>query len=551
MRILKRNILLLLAFMPFFAAIAQSNISVAEKADFKIATWNVEWLSCTDNGPTDENLQINNVVSVIKLLDADIVALQEVGTSSTYATIDTIVKKLGSAWDGRILPSKNTNCGQNQGILFKKSKIQFNSFTLITTGGSSYNWSSGRYPVLYNLNFLVEGTTIPVSLINIHAKAMGDETSYTRRKEASEGLKNLLNSETYSDKKIILMGDFNDYLTGTQCNSCSTSDSPYKNFMQDVNNFVATTGSLIDLYYNKPVIDNILISNELFDNYIKNSAQRETQVASGINNYRNTTSDHTPISIRMTFTTGTTNPDDCKGIDFMETFTENLGEFTTISDTGDQIWNWRQNYGAYMSGYNNNVNNVNEDWIISPAFDLSTSQSAKLSFEHAINFVPSPSIITEQHKLYVSNNYTTGTPSTGTWTPLIIPTMPIGNNWNFVQTGDINIPAQFMKNNFRFAFKYISTNAVAGAWEIKNINLRSQCKPSGYLSAKNELINHISVIGHLVRIEMNKPGDIYIFDVMGRLVYTANNTSVKEITIQHTGIFIVKAGHEAHKIIVK
>ena len=90
-----------------------------ETADFKITTLNTEWLSCSNYSPTDDELQINNIVKLIKTLNSDFIALQEVGTSSTYATVDTIVRRLGNEWGGNIVASYNDNCGQNQGIIFK------------------------------------------------------------------------------------------------------------------------------------------------------------------------------------------------------------------------------------------------------------------------------------------------------------------------------------------------------------------------------------------------------------------------------------------------
>ena len=234
--------------------------------EFKISTLNTEWLSCTTEGPTNEELQINNIVAVIKNLNSDLVALQEVGTSNTYTTMDTIVNRLGSEWAGKIVPWSNDNCSQSQGIVYKKSKVQLVNSSLINNGGSSYNWSSGRYPALYNVNFMVGNSVIPISLINIHAKAMGDETSYSRRVGASISLKALLDGSTYNTNRIVLLGDFNDYLIGTQCSSCSPGDSPYKNFMDDTADYKGLTSGLYDPSYSSPVIDNIVISNELFGN---------------------------------------------------------------------------------------------------------------------------------------------------------------------------------------------------------------------------------------------------------------------------------------------
>lgn len=289
---------------------AQSNVSFSDESvfsssatvDFKVSTVNAEWLSCSNYAPSDDNLQIKNIAALISAMNPDIIALQEVGTSSTYTTIDTLVKKLGSAWEGAIVPWSADNCDQNQGIIYKKSKVQLLNSSLVTNGGTSYYWSSGRYPVLYNVSFIVSANTnVPIYLFNVHAKAMSDETSYNKRKGASEGLKTLLDGASYNTKNIIVLGDFNDYLTGSQCTT--KTDSPYKNFMDDTSNFAGLTNGLTDPNYGyKPVIDNIIISNELSSALVSGSVIRETAATKTISNYSNTTTDHTPVSAIFRFT---------------------------------------------------------------------------------------------------------------------------------------------------------------------------------------------------------------------------------------------------------
>ena len=267
--------------------------------DFKITTWNVDWLSCTDPelNERDRELQMNNVVSMIKTMKSDFVALQEVGTSNAYETIDILVQKLGSEWAGKIEPSNKDNCGQNQGILYKKAKINFLNATLLKNAGSDYNWSGGRFPALYNVNFVVENSQIPVSFINIHAKAFADEGSYARRRDASISLKQFIDGTAYNTQKVVVIGDFNDYLEGTICVTCGDR-SPYKNFVDDTKNYKGLTTNLplLPYYYNSK-IDNILISNELFDYYLDNSAQYEESATQSIFNYYSTTSPHYPVSV--------------------------------------------------------------------------------------------------------------------------------------------------------------------------------------------------------------------------------------------------------------
>ena len=535
----------------FFLFINIFPTTASDAVELKVTTWNAEWLSCDEYAPNDDELQMENVAKVIKAMNSDIVALQEVGSSYSYPTIDILVSKLGSEWGGTILatdPFGNGNCSQNQAIIYKKSRVQHVGSSIIYNGGTSYNWSSGRYPILYNMNVIVGNELIPISVINIHAKAMGDESSYSRRKGASEGLKALLDGSSYNTKNIILIGDFNDYLSGTQCRSCG-SDSPYKNFMDDTENYKGLTSSLWDNSYNSPVIDNIVISNELFLNYISNSAVREMTVTNVVPNYYYTTSDHIPITARFRIGTGSVDPGGCEGITYSETFLNGLGNFEQYSVNGFQTWYSNSNYGACVSGYYNGDNNENEDWLISPTFDLSEMTSATLSFEHALNFY-SGSEMTNDHSLWLSSDYNEGDPNETQWTQINIPSMPSGNSWTFVNSGDIAIPSEFMTNNLRFAFKYLSTTSAAGMWEIKNFKLDTQCTTAG-LNPQKENKSIVYASGKTIRIENEELSPVTIFDSTGRSVFFNSSTSNIDIPMQHAGFYLVRVGNEVHKLIVK
>lgn len=525
--------------------------------EFKISTWNTEWLSCSDYGPTDESLQINNIATVIQAVSPDIIALQEVGTSATYATVDTLVKKLGSQWAGSIVTNSNTNCGQNQAIIYKKSRVQLVSSSAITDGGTSYNWSSGRYPVLYSLNLIAGENLIPVSLINIHAKAMSDTISYTRRKAASEGLKALLDGSSYNTQNVIIAGDYNDYLTGSQfvpCKTCSPVNSPYKNFVDDTDNYKGLTVSLTDpAYNNKPVIDNIIISNELFDNYTSNNAAREVAATTSVSSYSSTTSDHTPVSVTFTFSSDSPQPTTCEAINYSQNFSGTLGDFTQYSVTGTQAWYGNSSYGAVMSGYLSPSNYVNEDWLISPAFDLSVGvQSATLSFDHALNYAASATEKANNHTLWMSTDYTSGDPNYVSWTQLPIPTMASGNSWTFVSSGSIDIPSTFFQSNARFAFKYLSDTSLAGTWEIKNLAFNSQCNTTDINKINNDSEIQVVVSNKIIKISSPVDCTVTLYDIMGKSIYNSrSNISEIEIPVKEPGLYLLKLGADVKKIIVK
>lgn len=274
---------------------------------FKVVTWNVEHFGSTCYGPSDEALQLSNVAAAILSMNADVVCLQEVTQSTTTPTINNLVALLGDEWDGTIKATNEEECSQNQGFIYKKSKVQYVSSALLSSGVASqgnsysYNWSSGRYPVLYKVNLKVGTDLIPVSFINIHAKAFSDSESYTRRLGGAIALKQELDGSAYNDENLILIGDFNDYLSGSSCSTCG--DSPFQNFMLDTENYMGLTQNLVDNGCSEypHTIDNMIISNELFDTYVANSVKQETGMTTLINNYCSTTSDHLPVSASFYF----------------------------------------------------------------------------------------------------------------------------------------------------------------------------------------------------------------------------------------------------------
>lgn len=284
---------------------------IPDTSEFKITNWNTEWLGCFEYGPTDDTLQLNNVASAMLAMDSDIYCIQEVSNLLTNPSIPALVALMGSdVWEGRIVYPNAVDCDQRQAIIYKKARVQYVYSAMLSSGspaqGNSYyfNWSSGRYPVRYDVNLVSGSNLVPLTIINIHAKAEdGDAGSYTRRLGGSEALKTILDGSTYNTKNVVLIGDFNDYLIGTSSATCFCTDSPYKNFMDDTANYTATTQYLNDAHWNHPLIENIIVSNELSSNYVLNSAAQEVATVQSISNYYNTTSDHLPVSARFLFST--------------------------------------------------------------------------------------------------------------------------------------------------------------------------------------------------------------------------------------------------------
>lgn len=154
-----------------------------------------------------------------------------------------------------------------------------------------------------------------------------------------------------------------------------------------------------------------------------------------------------------------------------ETFAANQGNFTianvTLPSGSTYVWQWDAYKYMKASSFVGGGAKDSEGWLISPAMNLTGKTSATLSFDHAGKFFTA-SKLTEQAVL-VSSDYTSGAPSSATWTPLTIAVWPSGNDWTFVNSGNISLSSVAGRANVRIAFKYASTTAGAATWEIKNV----------------------------------------------------------------------------------
>lgn len=153
---------------------------------------------------------------------------------------------------------------------------------------------------------------------------------------------------------------------------------------------------------------------------------------------------------------------------FTETFGASIGSFKAEAVLGTPTWVFDAKIKCMkMSGQVNKANADAENWMISPAIDLSKVTKAVLTFEHAINFTGNSADARKTScQVFVSTNYSSGAPNSATWTELVIPAYPTSDSWTFVNAGNIDLPVG--SNSVRVAFKYKSTTTVCPVWEIKN-----------------------------------------------------------------------------------
>lgn len=143
------------------------------------------------------------------------------------------------------------------------------------------------------------------------------------------------------------------------------------------------------------------------------------------------------------------------------------GGWGTQNVQGTNTWSVSTFSGATfakVSGYYSSANQNTQTWFISPPIDLSASNNPALSFETMANF--SGSLL----EVVVSTNYTSGAPSTATWTNLTGFNLS-STGYALTASGLISLSA-YKNSNTRIAFKYVSTTAGAKTYEVDNIVIR-------------------------------------------------------------------------------
>jgi putative transposon-encoded protein len=163
--------------------------------------------------------------------------------------------------------------------------------------------------------------------------------------------------------------------------------------------------------------------------------------------------------------------DEGKGsiIYFSESLIGGDAGFTAYSVSGSQTWSLNTTYGFKISGYSKG-NKENEDWAVSPEIDLTGGTDLTMSFDHTIKYANGNPLAT-YHTLWITDNFT-GDVTTTKWTQVPITSYPTGDDWTFVNSGNISVPSAFAGKKVHIAFKYVSTTSVATTWEVKNLLIK-------------------------------------------------------------------------------
>ena len=150
---------------------------------------------------------------------------------------------------------------------------------------------------------------------------------------------------------------------------------------------------------------------------------------------------------------------------FSQDWEGEMNGWTFVDVEGEMTWTvatYQGNHYAYANGYNHGAN---EDWCISPAFNLDAISNPTLTFRTAKNY-NGPDL-----EVFFSNDYDGSNPATATWTPLTCALS--SGSWIWTESGNISLGG-FSGTNCYIGFKYTCVEDSAAGWEVDDILLFGQ-----------------------------------------------------------------------------
>ena len=146
------------------------------------------------------------------------------------------------------------------------------------------------------------------------------------------------------------------------------------------------------------------------------------------------------------------------GLPYYQDFASSFGTYTTYDVAGPQ--SWEIDYStAKMTGYANNTNYANEDWLISAKFSLENVSSASLTMTYIARYFNN---LDSDITLQVSSDYTSGDPTSANWTQ-------VPATW---------ISGRFVGQKICVAVKYVSDDVKAGTIEVQSILIQEGSGPT-------------------------------------------------------------------------
>lgn len=159
-----------------------------------------------------------------------------------------------------------------------------------------------------------------------------------------------------------------------------------------------------------------------------------------------------------------------------ESFANSLGQFTSFSAEGSLAWK-NDFQSAMITGYQDfngdgsKENQPGTTYLVSQAIDLTNSQNAYITFNHAIAY--ERGTMADNHFLLICKDFN-GDVKTAAWKSLEFNTegTNVSGSFVFVSSGQIAVPSEYIgQKNVFVALMHKCTDAYSSTWKVKNFKV--------------------------------------------------------------------------------
>lgn len=234
-----------------------------------------------------------------------------------------------------------------------------------------------------------------------------------------------------------------------------------------------------------------------------------------------------------------------EGVYLNQSFAKDLGDFKSFG-TNDNIA-WTIDYSsACITGYKDfdgdgtKTNEAGVTYLVSPEIDLTKANKAYIEMNHAMKYERAD--VNANNTLLISKNYTDD-PTKATWTPIAYPTTGLNDastkEFVFV-TSAANIPAEYIGQKVRIAFRHTCTDKQSSTWEIKTLSVKEGEVENGggEVTPPAPTGDNLLANGNCETWDGTTP-------VNWKTTSKAGNASLKQSTDAHGGSYSISVGFNA------
>jgi endonuclease/exonuclease/phosphatase family metal-dependent hydrolase len=257
-----------------------------EDETLEIAAWNIE------NFPLRGQTTVDLVTAIIRDLEIDIFAVQEIGDTSAFRQV---VRSL-DGYAGRYSSDTYGTWYQKTGVIYRKAVVTVSNLKQLYADDS---YAFPRPPIEVEVTASHNGKIFDFKLIVLHLKASGGSTNTDRRRRACQLLRQYMDSQIAGsqEKDFIVAGDWNDELDDRPEQNAFNAfiDNPDYEFLTWL---LVGDPQSVSYPSSGRLIDHILVSEDALDEHYQGSVTT-LRLDDELSTYLSQVSDHRPVMAKF------------------------------------------------------------------------------------------------------------------------------------------------------------------------------------------------------------------------------------------------------------